>query len=549
MDQDQINQIWNKTANLINKFKRYDLEKRIQYVAKNAVTSELLASQIKETAIRTIDEKVKEQERQKEKQRQNDAIIENIQTAATNAVKESVEVFKIATNILDTASTNENMINSIKDAAIKAINDNVEEQKEQQEKKEKNYIVKQIETAAKNALTAELIASQIKETAIRELQKQVEEEQQRLLLSKKMSEEKIIIKNIETVAKDAVTSELMASQIKETAIQSVQSQLKEVEEKEKEKIKNLAKQIILNLIKKHLPLIQTIVAIKKAAIEAVKKNTDIESIEKHFLKLIDEFENANKIMNDAKTKKDIDDAILKLTDIESQLKQSLESHNNMAKNITDKDIQNTALKKEIAILNRINNANIKSQMPYLVQLENELAALKQSNLQNELKNVAINKVLTSLPKVTEPKIHVKYLIENAAINKVNDAVKDAVINDLKTGITAKDLALKNLIEANIKRNLEEIAIKTVERATIGSAKTAPGSSTGPNIENDLKNAAITALYRALLGVPRKPIDIPKPQDKFDIRITDKTYIYDEKGQPVEDTKLTKYDSILAKEQK
>jgi hypothetical protein len=530
MNQDQKNQIWNKTAILINNFKRYDLEKRIQYVAKNAVTSELLASQIKETAIKAINDNIEKEEKE---QKQND-IVKQIENAAKNAL------------------TAELIASQIKETAIKAINDNVEEQKEQQEKKEKNDIVKQIETAAKNALTAELIASQIKETAIRELQKQVEEEQQRLLLSKKMSEEKIIIKNIETVAKDAVTSELMASQIKETAIQSVQSQLKEQQKglTEEEKIKNLAKQIILNLIKKHLPLIRTIVAIKKAAIEAVKKNTNIESIEEQLLKVVDEFNNLNIAMNEAKTNEDRKAIENKLNETLEQLNQLLKSHNNMAKTITDKDIQNTALQNEIDILNIMNNAaNIKSQMPYLVGLENELAALKQTNLQNELKNVAINKVLTSLPKVAEPKIHVKHLIENYAINKVNDAVKDAVINDLKTGITAKDLALKNLIEANVKRNLEEIAIKTVERATIGSAKTAPGSTTSPNIENDLKNAAITALYRALLGVPRKPIDITKPQDKFDIRITDKTYTYDEKGQPVEDTKLTKYDSILAKEQK
>jgi hypothetical protein len=438
-----------------------------------------LDSQIKETAIRTIDEKVKEQERQKEKQRQKDAIIENIQTAAKNAL------------------TAELIASQIKETAIKAINDNIEEEEKEQQKQ--NDIVKQIETAAKNALTAELIASQIKETAI----------------------------------------------------QSVQSQLKEQQKglTEEEKIKNLAKQIILNLIKKHLPLIRTIVAIKKAAIEAVKKNTNIESIEEQLLKVVDEFNSLNIAMNEAKPNEDRKAIENKLNETLEQLNQLLKSHNNMAKTITDKDQQNTALQKEIDILNRMNNANIKSQMPYLVGLENELAALKQTNLQNELKNVAIKEVLESLPKVAEPKIHVKYLIENAAINKVNDAVKDAVINDLKTKIAESETKLKSTIEANIKRNLEETAIKTVERATIGTAKTAPGSSTGPNIENDLKNAAITALYRALLGVPREPIDITKPQDKFDIRITDKTYIYDEKGQPVEDTKLTKYDSILAKEQK
>ncbi len=509
MDQDQINQIWNKTANLINKFKRYDLEKRIQYVAKNAVTSELLASQIKETAIRTIDEKVKEQERQKEKQRQKDAIIENIQTAA------------------------------------------------------------------KNALTAELIASQIKETAIKAINDNIEEEE------KEQQKQNDIVKQIETVAKDAVTSELMASQIKETAIQSVQSQLKEEQKglTEEEKIKNLAKQIILNLIKKHLPLIQTIIAIKKAAISAVTgavapkditeliKQTAIEKVNKLVLEeqLYDVFEknrveigNLNeqiKTIEDSQSRNEEDNKNLsdKRTELVNKTAKQQELLEEMAQ-IAEKE---SDLAKKISIYQELvkkykDSLNVDTVRQYSTQIQNLngiVNTLKQTNLQNELKNVAINKVLTSLPKVAEPKIDIKPLIENAAINKVKDALNDAVINDLKTGITAKDLALKNLIEANIKRNLEEIAIKTVERATIGSAKTAPGSSTGPNIENDLKNAAITALYRALLGVPRKPIDITKPQDKFDILITDKTYTYDEKGQPVEDTKLTKYDSILAKEQK
>jgi hypothetical protein len=109
------------------------------------------------------------------------------------------------------------------------------------------------------------------------------------------------------------------------------------------------------------------------------------------------------------------------------------------------------------------------------------------------------------------------LIKNAAIN----AVKDALITELSKKIAA------------------QVSTPSVTRPPVTI-------SPAMNIENDLKNAALTALYNALLGVPREPIDISKKPLKFDVLITDKTYKYDEKGQPVEEKELTKYDSILAK---
>jgi hypothetical protein len=155
MNRQEQDNIWKKIDILINHFKTYDLEKRIQYVAKKAVTLELMASQIKKTAIRTIDEKVKEQEKKKEEEQRE--IIQKIQKTATNAVKNSVEVFKFANtnamNILDTASTNVNMINSIKDTAIQAIEDKVKEQKESDE----NEIIENIQTAATNAVKQSVV--------------------------------------------------------------------------------------------------------------------------------------------------------------------------------------------------------------------------------------------------------------------------------------------------------------------------------------------------------------------------------------------------------
>jgi len=540
MEQRQIDNIWNKTYILINHFKKYNLEKRISKVA------------IEHVNIQIAEEKRRFEE-EKQKSREDKSITE-IETAAKNAL--------IA----------ELMASQIKEVAIQRLQTQLQKMADDEKKSlEDKAIIEDIETVSKNALTAELMASQIKDIAIQSLQSQLKEEQERLLLSKKSLEEKAIIENIETVSKNALISELIASQIKETAIQSVQSQLKEEHEQkivteQEEKIKTLAKQTIIKFIEKHISIIQPIIAIKKAAIDAVNKNANIESIEQQLLNLADEFNNLNIAMNEAKNNEERKTIEKKLNETLEQLNQSLESHNILAKNITDKDKQNTALKKENDILSKINNANIKSQMPYLVRLENELAALKQTNLQKELENVAIKEVLSSLPKVAESKIDVKPLIENVAINELKDELRDlvnnAIINDLKTGITAKDLALKNLIEANVKRDLEEIAKKVVTSATTSSA-TSSSAETGSvavasasstiNIENDLKNTALTALYSALLGLPREPrepIDISKPPAKFDILITDKTYEYDKKkGERKEIPELTKYDSILEKQQK
>jgi hypothetical protein len=404
----------------------------------------------------------------------------------------------------------------------------------------KEDIPEKIKQVAIDTIKHELITSKIKEAAIQELNKQI------LEMSNQKKED--IPEKIKQVAIDTIKHELVTSQIKETAIQSVQIQLKKEQKGlTEEEIKNLAKQIILNLIKTYLPSIQTIIAIKKAAIEAVKKNTV--SIEDQLIELLDDFEGYNEIIFDTNKNEQ------ERKKAEEEKKQTLEKYEELVNTISDKDKQIPALQNLLKKYQELNNSNKILNEQTNGRLQTEILELKQSILQNELKNVAINKVLESLPKVAEPKIDIKPLIENAAINKVKDALNDAVINDLKTKLGESETKLNSSIEANVKnvkRNLEEIAIKTVERETTGSTKTAPGTSTGPNIENDLKNAAITALYRALLGVPRetiKPIDITKPQTDFDIRITDKTYTYDEKGERKEIPELTKYDRILAKEQK
>jgi hypothetical protein len=290
MNQDKINEIWNKTGILIEYFKRYDLEKRISNVA-----IQTLNTQIQELVAREQD------------------AINKIQIEAKNAV------------------TNELNVYSTKNLAS-MFTDNI------------------IDSVSKNLQQNTLLINAIKKTAI-----------------------------------DAVANELVSIQIKENDKDIIDQT-------------DVKKQIIEKLIKKYLPLIRTIIAIKKAAIDAVNKSTDIDSIEKELFGMIDEFEKLNEAMNNVETETDKKDAETKLNEIQEKLKKLLEDYKNLANNIPDKDKQIAALRKEIEFLNRIQNTNIREQKPYLVRLQSEIAALKQSILQKELENIAINKVLSKIPR-------------------------------------------------------------------------------------------------------------------------------------------------------
>jgi len=462
MNTTEQNKIWRKIDTLINNFKRYDLEKRIQYVAKNAVNLELMTRQLQlikeKVKNKQAEEYVKEYEEANEKksieektkkENQQKHLKERVEEIKEKHINESREhIQKTATNEVAAGL----MSSQIKKTAIQAIEDNDDDTYSDDFEDESHDDVNTYSDDFEED-DFESTVNQIKKTAIEAIENKVEEE---LEVEEEIEYEEE--KYIQNTATNAVATESTASQIKEASKNAV---IKGVETKNvahdiaTNLVSNVLtnvittpKKIIIKFIENYISLIKTIIAIKKAAIAAV---------------------------TNAVAPKDITELI-----------------------------KQTAI-KEI--------------------------------------NDNVSRLLT---EVAEPKIDVKHLIENAAINKVNDAVKDAFINDLKIKLVEKE----TIIAENVKRNLEEIAIKTVERETIGSAKTTPGSSMGPNIENDLKNAAITALYRALLGVPRKPIDITKPPDKFDILITDKTYeYYKKKGERKEIPELTKYDSILEKQQK
>ena len=503
MNPPQIDEIWKKTDSLINHFKQYNLEKNISKVAIEYITNQI-------QHINTY-ESMKKQ----------------IENAAFEAVKTQIKQIE-------------------KQRLEEEEKQRLEEEKQRQEEEQKK------EQAYEN------MKVQINETAIEGLKAKIQEQ----LQEREEEEEQDAINKIKPVAIDAVTSELVTSQIKETAIQELNNQILQMSTQElPENIKTLAKQIILKFIKTHLPLIQTIIAIKKTAIAAVTgavapkdnteliKQTAIEKVNTLVLEeeLYDEFENnrigieninqeIETINEEIKTIEDIqspnDEDNKNLSDKRNELVKKTAEQQQLLQQMTKIAEKEIDLAKKMRIyqelvknykeLLSVDNAN-----QYLTQIQNLngiVNALKQSILQNELKNVAINKVLTSLPKpppsppVAESK---EPLIKNAAIN----AVKDALITELSKKIAAP--------------------VSTGPVST-GPVITAPAI----NIENDLKNASLTALYRALLGVPREqrePIDITKPPSEYDILITDKTYKYDEKtGERKEIPELTKYDSILAK---
>jgi hypothetical protein len=339
--------------------------------------------------------------------------------------------------------------------------ENAKEMKEKLQKKkqlfQENAVKEKIKPVAIDAVITELVTSQIKEAAIQELNSQI----QQLVARERERFDQLERERLE---EDTINA------IKKTAIDAVANQLVSIQIKENDD-KIAAKQIIGKLIKKYLPLIRTIIAIKKAAINVVKNSTTTKSIEEQLQELLDQFEEYNKTMIDtSKTEEERKNA-------EEERKNTLETYKTLVNTISDKD-------KQIAAL---------------------------QTLLEKLENIAMKTTLSSLhkPPVAESK---ELLIKNAAIN----AVKDALI--------------------------AELSKKFAAQVSTPSVTTPPAV----NIENDLKNAALTALYRALLGVPREPVDISKKPDKYDVLITDKTYKYDEKGQPVEEKELTKYDSILAK---
>jgi len=508
MNRQAQDNIWKKIDTLINNFKRYDLEKRIQYVAKNAVNLGLMASQIQ-----AIKDKVK-------KKKQTEEYLKKFEEA--NEKKQAEEKTK-------------------KEKTHKL----VEEYKEKNKEKHIKESIENIQKTATSAVAAGLMSSQIKKTAIKAIEDDNDDDYDDDF-EDESHEDDNYDDDFEDYNDNEYDFESTASQIKETAIQAIENNVEEIkypddfhnddddddDNDNDNNFKSTASQIKNTAIQ----------AIKDKVQEELEVEEDIEDLEYG-------------------EEKDIQNTATNAVATESTASQIKEASKNAVingvkiKNVTNnntKEIFNTALTnvkikilaKQIIIkfikkYNSLRRAILAIKKAAIAALTNAVATKYNTEL---IKQTAIKEVSRPLPKVAESKIDVKNpLIENAAIKKVKDAVKDAVINDLRIKLVEKE----TIIAENVKRDLEEFAIKTVEKETTGSAKTSPGTSTGPNIENDLKNTAINALYTALLGVPREPVDISKKPDKYDVLITDKTYDYKD-GKQTEIPELTKYDRILAK---
>ena len=172
------------------------IETLIQTTAKDAVTNELISNQIKEAAIRNI-KTILENKKRKD-------IEEQIQTTATAAVKNGIMVNQIILKLIKLKLPLIRAIIDIKEAAMKAVSKWITPTKTI------TGIETLIQTTAKDAVTNELISNQIKEAAIRDIETNLENQKR-----------KGIEEQIQTTATAAVTNEIMASQIKQSAKDAV----------------------------------------------------------------------------------------------------------------------------------------------------------------------------------------------------------------------------------------------------------------------------------------------------------------------------------------
>ena len=317
----------------------------------------------------------------------------------------------------------------------------------------------------------------------------------------------VVTDNIKRSSIDAVTAELMAAikindltqYIQKTAINAVNKELNMYETRNL--ASNYANDIMNETMDKILDNTTLINSIKQTAINAVSseltktqikdvvptdETSDIKYLEKQLLDMIDDFQATNKIFTDEQSKK-----ITDKTSTEGRLKEKDEQISELLSTISPEDLANLEKNEEV---------------------KQKLDIYKR----NKIDAVPLGSDIESS-------------IENVAKNEVNENI--------------------------VKRDLEEVAKTEVKNIANESQATATEvtdvqAPTTVNIENDLRNAALVAIYRALLEVPREPrepIDITKPPSNYDVLITDKTYRYDEKtGKRKEIPELTKYDSILAK---
>ena len=505
MNIDNINTIWENTNVLLKSFNIYNLE---QIISKSAIEhvkiqiQELVAKEQQEKDVRLEQEAIEQEAREKEAREQEareqeareQEARENVRLEQETIEKERLEKERLEKERLEQEEQEEQEEHEM--LQQERLDQEMLEKEEQEQ-----AVINKIQTLAVKAVIDKLNLGLTKNFA-------------------NMFTDNIIdntLKNIEN-------NTALINIIKNTAINAVNTKIEEAKSLEEipeqieevsEETKNLAKQVIIELIKKHNLLIQTIIAIKNAAIKGVANaiapkdiippplsdGVKIKTLDEELLELMDDFEENNILLNNATSNEDIENAKTKLLETDTNIKEIIDSPN-----IPDTDKDNTinALNKLLEAYQNEKNESIVKEQKYLDTIE----LLKKTILQKELEKYAEKEVLSKIPPpVAEPKNDVEPLMKNVAINKVTDTVKDEMIN---------------------------------------AALESKNDYMSMNIENDLKNAALTALYRALLGVPKKPIDITKPPTKYDIKITDKTYEYNEKGERKEIPELTKYDSILAK---
>jgi hypothetical protein len=327
-------------------------------------------------------------------------------------------------------------------------------------------------------------------------------------LEKRIS--KVAIEYVTNKIQETNTYESMKKQIENVAVEDVNSQIKQIETQRR-------------------------LEEKQQAYESMKKQIENVAVEA-----------VNSQIKQEKQRLDDEEKQRQLEENEKE-KQEQEAYENMKTNI-----EKTAMDAIIREMNMYETKNLATSS--VNNIVNQTIGKLQDNttLINNIKQTAIDAVSSELIKTQIKDVAIKE-IEKISIDKPDDIINAVpVVSDIESSI--ENVAKNEVNENMVKRDLEEVA-KTKASETL-SAKigneserkvTDVASSTTANIENDLKNAAITALYRALLEVPIKPLIVKTPPSDYDVLITDKTYEYNKKtGEQKEIPELTKYYRILAK---
>ena len=158
MNTTEQNEIWKKIDTLINNFKRYDLEKRIQYVAKNAVNLKL--KNLRASQLQTIKNKIKQT------QEEEDYYSDDVEDVHDDNKDDN----DIANSILKENNEEVQKLNAEIDFKHAKDHKLIENKLKQRKKNNEKNTIEHIQKTATSAVDAGLMSSQIIKNAIQKIE-------------------------------------------------------------------------------------------------------------------------------------------------------------------------------------------------------------------------------------------------------------------------------------------------------------------------------------------------------------------------------------------